>query len=38
MVPPANQPEVKMLLNHLTLLLIFVVIFDVKVKIIVKTR
>jgi len=38
MGPPANHPEVKMLLNHLTLLLIFVVIFDVKVKIIVKTR
>jgi hypothetical protein len=38
MVPPANQPEVKMLLNHLTLLLLFMVIFDVKVKVVVKMR
>jgi hypothetical protein len=37
MVPPANPPEVEMQ-QTLILLLLFVVIFDVKVKVIVRMR
>jgi hypothetical protein len=38
MGPPADQPEVKMTTTHLILLLYLMVIFDVKVKIVVRRR